>query len=196
VTSGGARQKFTAEQVTTLLAELDRRLRKRGVAAAIFVVGGAAIAATQVRDGRLTADIDALLDDRAVLDEAAAIAADRGLPPDWLNPAARAWMPPLPPGVLSRPKRPGLRVTYADDSFLLATKLVASRAKDADDVVALATRLGMRRAAADELEGHIRRYYTDSEALRFIVGVENVDEEVRYLAEGAAMLLARRTRDA
>ena len=43
-------------------------------------------------------------------------------------------MPPLPGGVLDQPAEPGLRVTYADDGFLLATKLIAQRAKDADDV--------------------------------------------------------------
>lgn len=96
VTGGGARHTFTAEQVTTLLAELGQRLRKRGVAAAVFVVGGAAIAATNVRDGRLTADIDALTDDQVVLEEPAVLAVERGLPPDWINLSARPWMPPLP----------------------------------------------------------------------------------------------------
>lgn len=196
MTGGGARHTFTAEQVTTLLAELGHRLGERGVATAVFVVGGAAIAAANVRDGRLTADIDALTDDQVVLEEAAVLAVERGLPPDWINLSARPWMPPLPPGVLSRPDRPGLRVTYADASFLLATKLVAQRAKDADDVVALATRLGMQRATADELEAHIRRYYTDPEALRLIVGVEKVEEEVGYLAAGAARLLANTVREA
>jgi hypothetical protein len=71
------------------------------------------------------------------------------------------WMPPLPGGVLDQPAEPGLRVTYADDGFLLATKLIAQRAKDADDVVALAGRLGLSTATPEQLETHIRRYYTD-----------------------------------
>lgn len=191
-----ARHEFTAEQVTTLLADLGRRLAVRGVAAAVFVVGGAAIAVMRVRDGRLTADVDAMADDPVVLEEAAVLAAEQGLPAEWINSSARPWMPPLPPGVLARPDRPGLRITYADDSFLLATKLVAQRARDADDVIALATRLGMQRATAEELEAHIRRYYTDAGALRFIVGTENVDEEVGYLAADAARLLARTARQA
>lgn len=101
-------------------------------------------------------------------------------------------MPPLPEGILDRPARPGLRVTYADDGFLFATKLVAQRAKDADDVVALAERLGMQGADADQLEAHIRRYYTDPAALEFIVDGNDVDREVRFLAEDAAGLLKRR----
>ena len=65
-------------------------------------------------------------------------------------------MPPLPGGVLDQPAAPGLRVTYADDGFLLATKLIAQRAKDADDVVALADRLGLSTATPEQLEAHIR----------------------------------------
>jgi len=194
VSARSAPYEFTAAQVATLLAELDQRLKARGIAAAVFVVGGAAIAARHVREDRLTADIDALCDDQEVMGEAAALARDLGLPPGWLTSAARPWMPPLPPGVLSQPDRPGLRVTYADDGFLLATKLVAQRAKDADDVVALASRLGMQRATAGELEAHIRRYYTDPDALRFVIGVEDVDNEVRHLAADAAGLLDRRAR--
>lgn len=193
MTQGGARYEFSADEVAELLAELDRRLRRRGVAAAVFVVGGAAIAAAGVRDDRLTADVDALFEDQAVLEEAAALAKERSIPENWLNPAARVWMPPLPEGVLNRPAHPGLRITYADNGFLLATKLIAQRAKDADDVVALAARLGMEQATADELEAHIRRYYTDREALQFIVDGDDVDKELRFLAEGAAGLLARRT---
>lgn len=41
------RHEFTAEETADLLDELDTRLRRRGVAASIFVVGGAAIAANQ-----------------------------------------------------------------------------------------------------------------------------------------------------
>lgn len=100
-------------------------------------------------------------------------------------------MPPLPKGVLVRPKQPGLRVTYADDSFLFATKLVAQRAKDADDLAALAARLGMQQAGADELEAHIRRYYTDRAALQFIVGTDDIDAELRHLAEAASRFLRK-----
>jgi hypothetical protein len=193
MTKNSGRYEFTAQRIVDLLAELDGRLEQRGVSASVFVVGGAALAVARVRDNRVTADIDALSDDDAVMEEAAALAAERGLPVNWLNSAARMWMPPLPPAALTRPDHPGLRVTYADDSFLFATKLVAQRAKDADDVVALATRLGMQRANADQLEAHIRRYYTDPEALRLIVGGDR-DVEVRFLAEAAANFLAQHAR--
>src|SRR6266498_2576466 len=138
---GSGSHEFDAEQVVDLLAHLNSQLRRRGVAAAVFVVGGAAIAATGIRAGRLTADVDALARDQVVVEEARALAAERGLSPTWLNANANMWMPPLPDGVLDPSDEPGLRVTYADDGFLLATKLVAQRARDADDIVALATRL-------------------------------------------------------
>lgn len=191
MTQDAARHEFTAEQVADLLDELSRRLRRRQVSAAVFVVGGAAMAVSGVRPDRLTLDIDALTDDDAVLEEAALLAAERGLPPSWLNSAARMWMPPIPASALTRPARPGLRITYADEGFLLATKLVAQRARDAEDLIALALRLGMRRASATDLEVHLRRYYTDPDALNLIVGGDNPDLEVRYLAEAAARLLAR-----
>lgn len=186
------RYEFSASEVEELLGELDQRLQRRSLAASVFVVGGAAIAAAGVRSERLTEDVDALTRDEAVFEEASAMAQERGLPRNWLNPNAGMWMPPLPEGILDRPARPGLRVTYADDGFLFATKLVAQRAKDADDVVALAERLGMQGADADQLEAHIRRYYTDPAALEVIVDGNDVDREVRFLAEDAAGLLKRR----
>jgi hypothetical protein len=192
MTTNAERHEFNASEVAELLTELDRRLRRRGVPASAFVVGGAAVAVTGIRDGRLTQDVDVITDEQAVLEEASLLALERGLPENWLNPNARMWMPPLPGGVLDRPDAPGLRVTYAADGFLFATKLVAQRAKDADDVVALAKRLGMQDASADGLESHIWRYYTDDAALKFIVDGDDVDRELRYLAEDAARMLRQR----
>jgi hypothetical protein len=182
---------FNADEVRNLLSELDQRLRDRGVAAAVFVVGGAAVAATGIRDGRLTQDVDAISGDRVVIDEARAMAAERGLPENWLNPNARMWMPPLPAGVLDPPDQPGLRVTFADDPFLLATKLIAQRAKDLDDLVALAKRVGVH-ATATELEAHIRAYYTDRDQLELILDGTDPDAELPLLAQEAAAVLNRR----
>ena len=111
------------------------------------------------------------------------------MPEDWLNPNAGMWMPPLPGGVLDQPAEPGLRVTYADDGFLLATKLVAQRAKDADDVVALAGRLGLSTATPEQLETHIRSYYTDPAPLELIVDGPDVDREISLLAHDACRML-------
>jgi hypothetical protein len=191
MSTNAERHEFNASEVAELLAELDRRLRRRGVPASVFVVGGAAMAVAGIRGERLTEDVDVITDEQVVLEEASLLARERGLPENWLNPNARMWMPPLPHGVLNLPDEPGLRVTYATDGFLFATKLIAQRAKDAD-VVALAKRLGMQEASADELESHIRRYYTDEAALEFIVDGDDVDRELRYLAADAARMLGQR----
>lgn len=105
-------------------------------------------------------------------------------------------MPPLPGGVLDQPAEPGLLVTYADEGFLLATKLIAQRAKDADDVVALADRLGLEAATPEQLEAHIRSYYTDQATLEFIVDGNDVDREISLLAHDASRMLRRTTGDA
>ncbi len=44
------RHEFSAAEIISLLARLDERLRARGVSAAVFIVGGAAIAATSNRE--------------------------------------------------------------------------------------------------------------------------------------------------
>lgn len=191
----GARQphemhEFTADEVRDLLSELDQRMRDRGIAAAVFVVGGAAIAAGGVREGRLTHDVDAVSGDQHVIAEARAMAATHGLPENWLNTNATMWMPPLPAGVLDPPSEPGLRVTYADDPFLLATKLVAQRAKDAEDILELASRVGLRHATAVEIEAHIRCYYSDEAALEFILSGPDPGLELTLLAQDAAAFLA------
>lgn len=187
------RHEFTSEETAELLGELDARLRARGIAASIFVVGGAAMAANHTRRDRLTEDVDALTRDNVVIEEAQALARERGLPTSWLNPNASMWMPPLPAGVLDQPAEPGLRITYADEGFLFATKLTAQRAKDADDVVALASRLGLQAASPEQLEAHIRTYYTDQAMLEFIVDGSDVDREIQLLAQDASRMLHRST---
>lgn len=184
------RNEFTAGEIVDLLAELDKRLKTRGISAAIFVVGGAAIAVTSKDNPRRTEDIDAITRDEAVVDEARSMASQRKLPEDWLNTQASPWMPPLPEDALQRSDSPGLRITYAGDEFLLATKLVAQRRKDAADIIALARRLGMEHASADDLEQLIYRYYTDEDSLEFVLAGNDIGREVHLLAVRAERLLA------
>lgn len=179
MSTNAERHEFDASEVAELLAELDRRLRHRGDSASVFVVGGAAVAMAGIRGERLTEDVDVVTDEQVVLEEASPGSPAR---------AARE---------LAQSERPDVDaaapwVTYADDEFLFATKLIAQRAKDTDDVAALAKRLGMQDASADELESHMRRYYTDHAALEFIVDGDDVDSELHYLAEDAARMLRQR----
>lgn len=64
------RSEFSAAEIVDLLAELDKRLKKRGTSASVFVVGGAAIAVTSNDNPRRTEDVDAITRDEAVLEAA------------------------------------------------------------------------------------------------------------------------------
>jgi hypothetical protein len=88
---------FERDEIQRLLGLLDARLQKRGVPGSVYVVGGAAIAVT-VYDARRTIDIDALVSDRVVLEEAELLAEAEGIPPGWLNENAKPWVPPRPVG--------------------------------------------------------------------------------------------------
>ncbi|MEU8222257.1 hypothetical protein [Kribbella sp. NPDC048915] len=105
-----APHEFRAGEIVDLLSELDQRLKARGVAASIFVVGGAAIAVTSDDDPRRTEDIDAITRDEAVVEEARAMASARKLPEDWLNTRASSWMPPLPADALQHTDTLGLNI--------------------------------------------------------------------------------------
>lgn len=122
-----------AEAMRALLGELDQRLRVRGMAASVYVVGGAAMALAYGQDD-VTPDIDALASHRAVAEEAKATADKHGLAEHWLNDAAGPWVPPRPKPAVRRPSGPGLTVHIAPPEHVLAMKLVALRRKDRADV--------------------------------------------------------------
>lgn len=107
-----------ATRVLELLALLDERLQRRGVAASVYVVGVAV--ALQAHARRLTLDVDAMASDQAVFEEAEAMAAQAGLPPHWLNSAAQPWLPPRPPEARAERTTPGLDVHLAPPEHLLA----------------------------------------------------------------------------
>ncbi len=185
---------FDRAQIERLLAMLDRRLQERGVAASLYVVGGAAIAVT-VSDLRRTLDIDALASDRAVMEEARLLAESEGIPPTWLNESAKPWVPPRPDRATIVPSRPGLTVHWAPAEHLLAMKLVAMRPQDAPDIAALAHQVGLGAdptAYADLLE----RVYSGEGALQQVLGV--ADDAVRSEAMRRGTIAARlvnKTRD-
>lgn len=71
------------------------------------------------------------------------MAHELGLPDNWLNGAARPFVPPLPTGALDPPETAGLKVELASLHHLLAMKLAAGRARDRTDIIAIATVLGV-----------------------------------------------------
>ena len=182
---------FERGEIERLLGLLDARLQERGVPASVYVVGGAAIAMT-VYDARRTIDVDALVSDPAVLEEARLVAEAERIPPIWLNENAKPWVPPRPPAATVHPTRPGLTVHVAPPEHLLAMKLVAMRPQDRPDIVALAQQLDLGTDAvayADLLE----RVYDGEDALQNVLNVpeDSVRTEALHRGTIAAMLVGQ-----
>ena len=164
-----------AETMRALLAELDARLRDRGIAASLYVVGGAAMTLAYGRD-RVTPDIDALASHRAVAEEARAIADVHGLAEHWLNSGAGAWTPPRPESALRRPTKPGLTVHIAPPDHVLAMKLVALRRKDRPDIRLLIEHLGMADATPEDYADLLERVYSGEGRLAMALNTPADDE--------------------
>jgi hypothetical protein len=132
-----------AEDVRALFQELSDRLAGSGVHAQLFVVGGAAMALAYDQ-GRLTRDVDALfVPAREVRQAAEAIGAAHGLEPDWLNDAAKGFLPGQDEHPATVFESESLLVQVASPGYLLAMKLHASRdERDLEDAATLFGLLG------------------------------------------------------
>jgi hypothetical protein len=188
------------ERITALLGLLDARLRNRGESATLYVVGGAAVAAT-VADRRVTQDVDVAWLDAAVAEEARAIAAAERLPDTWLNASAAPWVPARPSAVSrlaegpqAQDLRSGLTVVYAPAEHLLAMKMLALRVLDAPDIVALAAHLDLSGAPPPRFEQILRSAYPREGELAQMLGVaeDDAEAEVRGISQRVATLVARR----
>ena len=128
---------LTPEQVRELLEELAARLDNAGVAAGIRVVGAAALSILD-RDGRSTADVDAVIVPAgSAVGIVSAMAKEHGLPDDWLNDAALAYIPPVGPEDWTEVIRQGrVSVSIGSVQMLLAMKLLANRGVRVSDDIA------------------------------------------------------------
>lgn len=127
---------MTPKEVRDLLEELAKRLDNAGVAAGIRVVGGAALSILD-QDRRSTSDVDAVIVPAgAATDIVAELAKERGLPDNWLNDAALAYIPPVGPDDWVEVFRRGeVTVAIGSVQMLLAMKLLANRGvRDSDDI--------------------------------------------------------------
>lgn len=177
------------QRILDLLEQLDERLRGRGVAASLYVVGGAAVAVTVV-ERRVTRDVDVAMLDAVVAEEATAIARAEGLPEDWLSASAAPWVPTPVAG--ERRSRAGLTVRYAPPEHLLAMKMVALRQQDAPDIGALVDHLGLSKAPAARFAEVLQSAYAGEGELEQVLGVsDRVEEEVESIARRIAAFASR-----
>ncbi len=162
---------FDADQISNLLRDLVRRLAQQGVSGGIRVVGGSAIALMNPQR-RATHDIDAVLAPvEPIMAAARDLAVQRGLPPDWLNDAVKAYVPPVGSEDWVELIREGdLTVSIASAELLLAMKLYANRGRrDTEDIEYLLGACGV--TSLEEAQAIYERYHaqdliSDSAALR------------------------------
>ena len=146
--------KFGGSEVRALLQDLGERLFAKGVSATIYIIGGAAMA-LEFDTRRVTADIDAIFEpSTTVQDEAEAMAAERGLPHNWLNASALPWVPGDDEDAVKL-DLPGIAVAVASPAHLMAMKMAAARPRDLTDLELLFQTLGITSAeeAADLVLG-------------------------------------------
>ena len=148
-------RQFSAAKIRNALQALGDELTRQDVRGQIFIVGGAAMAlAYSTR--RVTKDIDAAFEPKsAIYGAAEKVAEEHGLPSDWLNDAAKAFMPGKDPQARPLPDVTGIEVTTASPRYLLAMKLMAMRfGEDDEDIEILLEQCDMHSAqeALDLLE--------------------------------------------
>lgn len=138
----------------------------------MYVVGGAAFALTyDLR--RTTRGVDAVFAPKmAIYEAAAAVASERGLPPDWLDDAVKGYLLGQAPTPQRFAELSGLRVLVASPRMLLALKVVAHRlGEDAEDVRRIADMLDLS-SAGDVLD-----------VVADIAGEERLTAQSRFFVE-------------
>jgi hypothetical protein len=147
------------KQILRAFRALNDELAGAGVKAEVGIVGGAAmLLAFNAREA--TRDVDAVFSPVSSVRAAAArVAAAQGLPRDWLNDAAKGYMPAdtQPRSILL--DLPHLAVWTPPAQYLLAMKAIAARfdSHDAADLRTLIAHLGLSRA--EQVLQVIERYY-------------------------------------
>lgn len=147
-------------QILTAFHALNAELARLGMKGEVGVVGhGAAmVLAFNARDS--TRDVDAVFEPSSTLRAAAArVAKELGLPADWLNDAAKAYMPADTQPRSIQLELSNLIVWTPPPQYLLAMKAIAARfdSNDARDLRTLVRHLGLARV--EQVLEVVERYY-------------------------------------
>ncbi|HLN16420.1 MAG TPA: hypothetical protein VK277_06645 [Acidimicrobiales bacterium] len=152
---------MTRDEMQGALMELGTQLESEGVQAKLWLVGGAVmVLAYQSRDA--SDDLDAAVyPPDEVLRIAREVGLRRGLEADWLNDAAKIYIPlAVEPDWQFLGYYGALEVLRADDHTMLAMKLRASRGRrDQDDIAYLIARCGFTSEA--EVMQMYERYFPE-----------------------------------
>ncbi len=146
-------------QIVRAFHALNEELVRAGVKGEVGVVGGAAmVLAFNARES--TRDVDAVFEPSSTLRAAAArVARDQDLPPDWLNDAAKGFMPADTQPRSIQLDLSNLIVWTPPPQYLLAMKAIAARfdSSDAQDLRTLVRHLGLVRV--EQVLEVVERYY-------------------------------------
>ncbi|WP_211223308.1 DUF6036 family nucleotidyltransferase [Propionicicella superfundia] len=127
-----------ATRLHDLFIELSDELELRAETAQLFVVGGAAMALAYDA-ARQTRDVDAVFEPTGTIRDLSAVLAQRhGLDDDWINDAAKGFLPGPDEDAQVVFESDTLLVRVASAEYLLAMKLYSGRpGRDLDDAITL-----------------------------------------------------------
>ncbi len=125
------------DDIVLLLGDVAAEAERREVVVSLFLVGGAAMALAY-SSSRATKDLDGIFEPKSVVNEIAAHVArqrrEYGLAADWLNDAAKSFMPGPDPSASTLFETPTLSVRVASPRYLFVMKALAGREVDEADL--------------------------------------------------------------
>jgi hypothetical protein len=186
----GERGTMNRTEIESNLRGLGQKLDDRGVTGEMLIVGGAFMILV-LANRETTRDIDAYFEsDKAAIRAAAAeLAAERGLPEDWLNDAVKGFMHRQPGETRLWASYPGLNVYAPDLAYVFAMKAEAARpdSSDIEDLQALRVRMGLTTIA--EALAVVERYLpTAYRTMRTQLTLETIFAEIAEATPAADRL--------